>query len=310
MRTRRTIWALGSSAAAASLLAIGGFAVPAGGQTVSPVQFVSPGTTTFVVPAQVCSIRVDAIGAQGGIDPGDTLPGGLGGEAVATISVTSGETLQVTVGAAGSMGATGVGGVGGAPDGAAGGAGEAGGSGGGGSSSVQVGGSRVVIAGGGGGSAFGFQPSGTVPNTDPQAGGAGGGTNGDQGDMGSFANSGQGGGGGTQTTAGTAGTSSSANPGDTGIPTGDGVGGEGFLGGGGGGGGLFGGGGGGGGGITTAGFTGGGGGGGSGFTPTGTGLTTGVDAHNSGNGTVTLTFTPDPSCGAVTTTAATARFTG
>jgi hypothetical protein len=308
-------WPLATGLIGAAGLVVAGFVAPASGQSLpSPQSFTAPGTAPFVVPASVCHVSVDAIGAQGGIDAGGALPGGLGGEADATIPVTPGETLQVTVGGAGGQGVTGVGGSGGSPDGAAGGGGAAGGSGGGGSSSVQQGGNRVVIAGGGGGSAFGFFPSGTIPNTDPIAGGAGGGVAGQPGQTGGFASSGGGGGGGTQATAGGFGAGGNANPGDTGIPTGDGVGGSGFLGGGGGGGGLFGGGGGGGGGISLAGFNGGGGGGGSGFTPNGTGLIVGVDAHNNGNGTVTLTFAADPSCvptsPAATTLVVAPRFTG
>lgn len=78
------------------------------------------GTSTFQVPAGVCSISVTAFGAQGGSISG---VGGLGGEATATIAVTPGEVLQVRVGGQGLSGG------GGGPNG--GGAGGGGGPGGG-----------------------------------------------------------------------------------------------------------------------------------------------------------------------------------
>ena len=69
------------------------------------------GEQSFVVPAGVCSVTVDAFGAEGGANPStDTLGGsipGLGGEATATITVTPGETLTVVVGGEGVGGANG-----------------------------------------------------------------------------------------------------------------------------------------------------------------------------------------------------------
>src|SRR5262245_29496595 len=64
----------------------------------SPEVFDDVGSAGFVVPADVCEITVDAIGAEGGGVTGD---GGLGGEAVATVPVTPGESLQVRVGGRG-----------------------------------------------------------------------------------------------------------------------------------------------------------------------------------------------------------------
>ena len=137
----------------------------------------------FVVPADVCSVTIDAYGAQGGagslpiaegLPPASTLQpaaapmpvaGGLGGQASSTVTVTPGEVLQVDVGGAGGDGTNndptssigGVGGAGGWNGGGAGGDGGyfGGGGGGGGASDVRQGGTtlgdRVVVAGGGGG---------------------------------------------------------------------------------------------------------------------------------------------------------------
>src|SRR5262245_20943663 len=51
----------------------------------------------FAGPAGVCSLTVDAFGAEGGV-ASDGAPGGEGGRATATIPVTPGETLLVYVG--------------------------------------------------------------------------------------------------------------------------------------------------------------------------------------------------------------------
>lgn len=51
------------------------------------------GTQTFTVPSGVTSVTIEALGAQGG-----GTNGGLGGRAVATVPVTSGEVLNVYVG--------------------------------------------------------------------------------------------------------------------------------------------------------------------------------------------------------------------
>src|SRR5437868_631623 len=82
---------------------------------------------SFVVPANVCSITVDASGAEGAANSatnslGGSIPG-LGGEATATIPVTPGETLSVMVGGQGEPGVNGSGpGAGGFNGGGSGGA--------------------------------------------------------------------------------------------------------------------------------------------------------------------------------------------
>jgi len=270
---------------------------------------------TFTVPANVCQVTVDAFGAQGGDAGSPPGVGGLGGRATATLPVTPGEILQVTVGGQGgnNIGAA-VGGAGGFPDGGDGGskgpAGQVAGAGGGGSSDIRRGGRRLVVGGGGGGGGFG-----TVDSADdPAAGGGGGGATGADGEFAAV-----GGQGGTQTAGGAGGIGNIAN-GDPGTASGggdgagDGTGG--VSGGGGGGGGLFGGGGGARDQIAQPGARtgGGGGGGGSGFTPDASGMQTGVRA---GDGEVTITFDPDAgTCGAAGTPAAAQpvvgapRFTG
>ncbi len=143
----------------------------------------------YVVPADVCSVTIDALGAGGGTgsvadfasvtgpvvpDGGAAQPAaaapvaappGLGGEATSTVLVTPGEVLQVNVGGAGGVGAftnqAGEGGDGGwngggtGGDGSQGANGLGGGGGGGGATDVRQGGTavsdRVVVAGGGGG---------------------------------------------------------------------------------------------------------------------------------------------------------------
>jgi len=243
----------------------------------------------FVVPADVCEISADALGAEGGSGFGSFAARGAGGQATATIPVTPGETLQVNVGGQGLAGLTSAGGAGGFNGGGAGGTSGNAGGGGGGASDVRQGGTtlthRVVVAGGGGGSSATFADSGFG------AGGAGGGSTGADGDPGLGV---AGGGGGTETDGGTAGTGSPS--GVAGSPGNGGAGGGGGAftsqaAGGGGGGGRFGGGGGGNDGSFNNG--GGGGGGGSGFTPDGTGLTQG---GNTGHGGVTISYVVTPGC--------------
>jgi hypothetical protein len=280
----------------------------------------------FTVPADVCSITVDALGAsgndaqgsiverqaQGGFTPqGEEFPfiaaGGLGGSATATIDVTPGEVVFVYVGGQGGGTADNyLGGFNGGGDGANAEFSPSGG--GGGASDVRRGAGaledRLVVAGGGGGG--GAEGEGV--------GGDGGGTVGTDG-----ADSGDGsagGGGGTQTAGGAAGADDpTAGAGALGV---GGVGGSGDDendGGGGGGGGHYGGGGGAGDTSEAESDDGGGGGGGSGFGPAGTVFETGV---NEGDGAVTLSWTAEPGCDAApTTTAAPAsaaetrpRFTG
>src|SRR6266511_1829169 len=74
------------------------------------VTYSTVGTHSFVVPAGVTLIGVDAYGAEGG--PGaDNMfcnpefgVGGKGGRATTTLAVTPGETLQINVGGAGNDG--------------------------------------------------------------------------------------------------------------------------------------------------------------------------------------------------------------
>lgn len=289
----------------------------------------------YQVPADVCSVTIDAFGAQGGTgspaieDEQDgpagpiaaapqaaalftPVPGGLGGEATATITVTPGEVLAVNVGGQGGAGTTtppgdsshtgGEGGAAGWNGGGTGGDGAwgGGGGGGGGASDVRQGGTdltnRVVVAGGGGGTGG---MSGD-PYYDPQpVGGVGGNpaTKGTDGNAHEEATNAIGGGPGTATAGGTGGSGSIVTDPDVTYPVfsgTDGVSGLGgnggsqtynpedelsdFAGGGGGGGGLFGGGGGG-----AGWYPGAGGGGGSSLG------TTSAAGARSGDGEVTIT---------------------
>src|SRR5258705_356547 len=125
------------------------------------------GTQTFVVPAGVTQVRIDAAAAQGGSgETDDGLDdGGDGGEIEATIDVTPGETLTVVVGGKGispkhdfEVAAGGFNGGGDAR------ISEHAGGGGGGESDVRQGSGslddRVVIADGGGGGGGGDKNSG------------------------------------------------------------------------------------------------------------------------------------------------------
>lgn len=275
---------------------------PAGAAPVTETFDFTGGSQTFVVPADVCQITVDAFGAAGGTISASAP--GQGGRATATLAVTPGEVLQVNVGGAGEDGefpSGGGGGAGGFNGGGVGGsASTVGGAGGGGASDLRRApfglADRLVVAGGAGGrgnNAFG------------------GGGGGEQGADSLNA------GGGNQNVGGPGG----AGLGTTGLPGASGSGGTGGsggagpgLGGGGGGGGLFGGGGGGGNDSTNTGGTSGGGGGGSGFGPPGVAFEVGVRA---GNGLVRISFDPAAGgCGvAVAATAPVAvvsapRFTG
>jgi hypothetical protein len=224
------------------------------------------GIQTFVVPAGVTLLHVDAFGAEGG--QGDAL-GGLGGRVETTITVTPGETLYLFVGGVGGdSGGSGQPGPGGFNGGGDGGCAQSFfsptgffcGGGGGGASDIRQGGTtltdRIVVAGGGGGGGIG-SPTGP--------GGAGGGT---EAESGGDSTGGLGGGGGTQTAGGAGGVSitggTAGTDGDFGTGGQGGVGSPNGRGGGGGGGGYFGGGGGGG-GSSLDGAGGGGGGGGSSF---------------------------------------------
>jgi len=297
----------------------------AGGQTTGPVtvSFTTPGTSSYTVPAGICQVTVDARGAAGGsaaielpaseraaiqarlapatsgtaptAPPGfvhaaaDTGSGGLGGETTATIPVTPGETLIVTVGGRGQDIGSSVP-DGGTPDGGSGGAGEVSGAGGGGSSDVRQGGTglanRVVVAGGGGGAGAEFGDGDPFPIGFENGGGGGGLT----GQSGAPSSPGTDvGGGGTQSAGGAGGAGAPFGPDGNGGSLGQGgAGAADVVAGAGGGGGLYGGGGGSAGEAFIFAF-GSAGGGGSGFGPVSATFQTGV---NSGDGSVRITSDP------------------
>jgi hypothetical protein len=200
------------------------------------------GPQTFVVPAGITSLTIDAYGAQGG-------GGGGGGETMANITVTPGESLTLFIGGYGGGQSGGFNGGGSATDGCN--------SGGGGATDLRQGGvalsNRVVVAGGGGGGGCdqshgggsGGQGGGSTGGTGADTSGSGSGFGGSGGDQSS---GGIGGAGGNGSYNGVTGTSGSLGQGGAG-----GLGGGDYmttctaLGGAGGGGGYYGGGGGGGG---------------------------------------------------------------
>jgi hypothetical protein len=310
----------GSSAAAALMLVSGGLlASPASAAPETETFEFTGAAQAFTVPANVCRVTADAHGAAGGSWPaseeGDTVPGGLGARATATIAVTPGETLHVYVGGRGEdapneeivppalevgpgasvqFGIETPGADGGFNGGGDGGddQGDDPAAGGGGASDVRQGGnapSNRVIVGGGGGGAGG--------NDDPGAGGGGGGGSGTEGSGGGGSPSAEGGGPGTPTEGGPGG-----DGGEAGEDGSAGQGGKGGLGtdggGGGGGGGWFGGGGGAGDDSETEDDGGGGGGGGSGFGPAGVAFELGQKGDIPGDGVVTITY--DPAAGGCT----------
>lgn len=199
------------------------------------VTFNTPGTTTWVVPDEVTSIRITASGARGG-SVGGWNNGGYGGRVVADVPVIAGEMLSITVGEMGydpqnyhSIGADG--GIGGGGSGGNGSTIATGGAGGGGASWVwRKASTYLVVAGGGGG---GGNSGSEVPggfggsNTGGNGGGSPGGGGGQTGGIGGTA--GDDGMSGTNTTGGTGASSTS-----TGLGGGGGGGGGGYGGGGGG----------------------------------------------------------------------------
>jgi Glycine rich protein len=229
---------------------------------------------SWTVPTGVTSATFDVSGAQGATGSSGSAfgPGGLGGDATATMSVTPGQTFQLNVGGAGS-GTTG--GVNGGGAGAV--SGDFFGGGGGGASDVRQGtfglDDRLLVAGGGGGG--GNTRSFLNGGEQDTFGGTGGGLTG-----------GNGGGAGTSPAPGSGGTPTAHGSGG-GNGAGDGVFGAGGaatcsgIACGGGGGGWWGGG----------GAGGGGGGGGSGHGPNGVTFHSGV---RSGNGLITVTYTAPP----------------
>lgn len=327
---RRKGWAglasaslLGSSTLIAlSTGAVAGAALPSG----STFSFTGA-PQSYQVPADVCQVTIEAVGAAGGIG-GPSSRGtsslakaavpvvaaaaaGKGGSASVTITVTPGESLGVYVGGRGQDGATfGEGDVLNHSDGGWNGGGDSddsavSGGGGGGASDVRQGGSglgdRVVVAGGGGGSG-GYSLASDAPNSIGGDGGNPATPGGNAPDKGEASTAAIGGGAGTES-AGGAGGAGDAYAESPPIPGGaagtlgqGGVGGggtedaNGLAAGGGGGGGLYGGGGGGAGGESTAA----GGGGGSSLGDT---TQAGV---NDGDGQVTIT--PSAECETPVTT--------
>lgn len=314
---------IGVVAAATGVVALWAVALAGSAQAALPSSCAQSGVTvtctfgetgaaqSFTVPGGVDSITVDAFGAAGGGNNFDLV--GLGGEAEATLAVTSGDAVEVLVGGQGGRFAHGAGGFNG---GGAGGAAQAVlGGGGGGASDVRTGtcaqtlscdlSARALVAGGGGGS---VQAGGDVHG---QGGGGGYPTGGVGENGGTFASDATGGGGGGQSapggspgaaetgtpcttapTDGTTGGTLTQDAGGAGGAAGVGLG-HSESGGGGGGGGYWGGGGGGGSCDKAAGA----GGGGSSFGPAGT---TFNNAVNDGDGSVTITYTAPASALAVT----------
>ncbi len=138
------------------------------GQTVSNYEYTGA-LQTYLVPAGVNSITIEAWGAEGGESDGSgshgLVPAGQGGYAKGDLSVTPGQTLYIYVGGQGNINITyqslSAGGWNGGGDGWGGwsgnwNAGNGTSGGGGGASDVRVGGTslsdRVIVAGGGGGS--------------------------------------------------------------------------------------------------------------------------------------------------------------
>lgn len=274
--------------------------------------YTAPGEDTFTVPDGVTAVDIDLFGAEGGSAAGYVDPnppntgarGGLGGESRATLPVTPGQILHITLGAAGIPGSSRHGEFarpGGYGHGSGGGGAHGGGGSGGGGSEVRADGSgpagRILVAGGGGGAGNGgpLLRGGDGGGLAAEAGGQGGGP----------AGSGIGGTGGTQTGPGTGvrtsplgapGGNASDTDQNTGLPNpgSGGTGGNGARGGnggGGGGGGYFGGGGGSGGGNPGNLYAAGGGGGSSFAAPSATGavLLSGV-RHGDGKAVVSFRY--------------------
>jgi len=270
-------------------------------QAVTVIFNYTGGQQTWVVPAGVTSVSVDARGASGGVGAGwggSPGGGGYGGRTQATITVTPGETLYIYVGGLGGTPTAGYNGGGAGWDIYCG-----SGGGGGGASDVRKGGlvlgNRVIVAAGGAGGGGSVESDGIYNGGN---GGAGGGTSGTAGSN-SYGTwcpyyCGTGGGGGTSSVGGYAGWN--AYYGEYATAGSSGQGGAGMIlyscgGGGGGGGGYYGGGGGGGNG-------GGGGGGGSSWTSgSSPSYTTG---YNSGNGRIIFTYTTDTTPPTVSATGA------
>ncbi|HVS58348.1 MAG TPA: DUF2341 domain-containing protein [Candidatus Saccharimonadales bacterium] len=181
------VWRQGVAAAGGFIYTVGGVNANGGSQT-----YTTPGSDTFTVPSGITSVIAKAWGAGGGGGGGGAGGaggnGGGGGFSQATLTVTPGETLNITVGSAG---------------GAGNGSGRSGaGGGGGGYSGVLRSTTPLLLAAGGAGGGGGGQTNGETGGD----GGAGGGTSGVSGSTADIAG---GGGGGSQSSGGTAGTGGS-----------------------------------------------------------------------------------------------------
>ena len=318
--TRSLVSALTCAAIAASLqiIAVAATSTPAGASGSDlPSNYAYTGSTQTWGPAPSNEkIEVLAVGAAGGSDfyagsssTGGNTPGGLGEEELATIQVTQGETLTITVGGKGGDATYPYGGGGGYGGGASGAlgvqGGGPGGAGGGGAATVANGSTALVVAGGGGGAGgVDCTFSGTICSQGsgpefPQLGGAGGsagatvGAAGGAGQASGVAGGGGGGGGNTTTSSGgAAGSSTCSGTGSGGRGSGGGGGGGCYYNsapGGGGGGGYYGGGGGGGGGaFFNQPSGGGGGGGGSSYAISGSTAVQSQNGVGTGNGYVVV----------------------
>lgn len=282
-RETRRGWLVATSA----VLAVGAAWVAPGYAGAESVSFSTPGSQSFVVPANVSKITISATGSRGGSDPeAPACTPGHGGQLEATFAVTPASVLSITVGGAGGDTTTEAGGAGGVGGGGAGGTGTGkdGGGGGGGASTVGLSGGAPLLVAAGGGGCGAFQ----------HGAGEGGGNDGATGGPGAKALGGAAGGtifggagGASANVADPKGAAGSAGQGGAGAgaPTQNG-------GGGGGGGGYFGGGGGG--GVRFAESTAGGGGGGSDFFGAGAFNLASTQGAGAGNGQVTLTYTGGP----------------
>ncbi|MFN2425589.1 MAG: glycine-rich protein, partial [Candidatus Binatia bacterium] len=167
------------------LAAILGLGVVAAVAAAEPIDFAYTGSEqSYNVPTDgsVCAVTLELIGASGG--EAVLGEGGEGGSLKATLAISPGETLFITVGGAGGDG-SGLGGFGGGADSGVASSGEHSSGGGGGASTVSNesivlavagggGGAGVAIgSGGSGGSAGGDGGDGTADAFAPSAGGAG-----------------------------------------------------------------------------------------------------------------------------------------
>ena len=169
--------------------------------------YTTAGTDSYTVPAGITQVTFDVDGAQGaGGGYNDPASGGRGGEAKVTLSVSGGDVLQLTIGAAGGYDSN------------------TGDHGGGGASDVRSGSctstlsctltDRQIVAGGGGGAGACSSISQVYGSCSAGSGGAGAGGNGNGGGSGPNGCGLYGGGGGSSSAGGAGGTSPySSNPG-------------------------------------------------------------------------------------------------